>query len=83
MVCFHANSFATQWTDEEKNWFIASNVFLVTDWATTRNISKRYHEGYHEKNKFLGKYPSTERVNRHFVSALILNYLMNLVFITL
>jgi hypothetical protein len=54
------------WTDEEQNWAIAATVFSLADWATSRNMTKRYNEGYYEQNPFLGKHPSTAHMDRHF-----------------
>jgi len=66
----------SEWTDEKKNWFIASNVAILADWTTTRNLTRRYDEGFYETNKILGKYPSTDKVNGYFVGVLGLNYLL-------
>jgi hypothetical protein len=62
------------WTGEEKAWLGTAVVFTVTDWATTRNLSRRYNEGYYENNPILGKHPSTGRVDLYFVSAGLLGY---------
>jgi hypothetical protein len=62
------------WTGEEKAWLGTAVAFTVTDWATTRNLSRRYNEGYYENNPILGKHPSTGRVDLYFVSAGLLGY---------
>lgn len=62
------------WTQEQKNWYIASNVMLALDWGTTRDISKRRE--YTEVNPFLDKNPSTSRVNNYFLGYFIANYLI-------
>ena len=62
------------WTQEQKNWYIASNVMLALDWGTTRDISK--NREYTEVNPLLGKYPSTSRVNNYFLGYFIANYLI-------
>jgi hypothetical protein len=63
------------WTQEQKNWYIAANVLILADWATTRNMSKRYDEGYHESNTlFLNKHPSSGRIDGHFLTVLAANY---------
>lgn len=62
------------WTQEQKNWYIASNVMLALDWGTTRDISK--NREYTEVNPFLGKNPSTSRVNNYFLGYFITNYLI-------
>jgi hypothetical protein len=57
---------AREWTDEEKAWAVASTVFTIADWATTRDLTRRYNQGYYEHNPVLGKYPSTGRVDTYF-----------------
>lgn len=42
----------------------------VLDWGTTYNLSKRYDEGYWEKNPIMGKHPSSQRVNNYFMIAI-------------
>jgi hypothetical protein len=64
------------WTGEEKAWLGTAAAFTVTDWATTRNLSRRYNEGYYENNPILGKNPSTDRVDLYFVSAGLLGYVI-------
>ena len=62
------------WTDDEQRMFVASNIAIVADWATTRDISRRYDEGYYEKNIILGPYPSKDRVDLYFIGLLAANY---------
>ena len=62
------------WSTDEQRMFVAANIAIVADWATTRNMSGRYNEGYYEKNKILGPYPSRDRVDLYFVGMLISNY---------
>jgi len=62
------------WTQEQRNWLIASNVAMLGDWATTRNMTRRYSEGYWERNPILGRHPTTQRVDLHFASWMIANY---------
>ena len=62
------------WTPEEKAWLGTAAAFTVTDWATTRDLSRRYNEGYYENNPILGKRPSTGRVDLYFISAGLLGY---------
>lgn len=54
------------WTTEEQAWGYAAGAMLLGDWITTRNMTKRYNEGYYEHNPFLGRHPTTAQVNRHF-----------------
>ena len=62
------------WTGEEKAWLGTAAAVTVADWATTRDLSRRYNEGYYENNPILGKHPSTGRVDLYFVSAGLLGY---------
>lgn len=62
------------WTGEEKAWLGTAAAFTVADWATTRDLSRRYREGYYENNPVLGKHPSTGRVDLYFVSAGLIGY---------
>ena len=62
------------WTGEEKAWLGTAAAFTVADWATTRNLTRRYNEGYYENNPILGKHPSTGRVDLYFVTAGLLGY---------
>lgn len=64
------------WTTEEKAWLGIAAAFTVADWATTRDLSRRYNEGYYENNPILGKHPSTGRVDLYFVSAGAIGYLI-------
>jgi hypothetical protein len=64
------------WTGEEKAWLGTAAAFTVADWATTRDLSRRYREGYYENNPILGKNPSTGRVDLYFVSAGLLGYVI-------
>ena len=62
------------WTGEEKAWLGTAVAFTVADWATTRDLSRRYNEGYYENNPVLGKHPSTGRVDLYFVTAGLIGY---------
>jgi hypothetical protein len=62
------------WTEEQRKWYAASVVVTVADWATTRDMTRRYHEGYYEKNPIMGRYPSRQRVDQHFLTVLVANY---------
>ena len=60
------NASARDWTEDEKLWAVAATVFTVGDWATTRDMTRRYNQGYYEHNPLLGKYPSTGHVDAYF-----------------
>jgi hypothetical protein len=64
----------SDWTPEQRNWYVASNVAIMADWSTTRDLSRRYHEGYHEINPVLGRRPSTSEVDQYFIGAIIAHY---------
>ena len=70
----HAHAQWSTWTDDEQRMFVASNIAIVADWATTRDITRRYDEGYYEKNMILGPYPSKDRVDLYFIGLLVSNY---------
>jgi hypothetical protein len=62
----HAES--REWTADEKAWGVATGVLLLGDWATTRNMTHRYDEDYHENNPLLGRRPTANRVNLYFLT---------------
>lgn len=64
------------WTNEQQKWFIAANVVTLADWATTRDMARRYHEGYKELNPILGKHPNITQVDRYFATGMVLNYFL-------
>jgi hypothetical protein len=64
----------SNWTTEQQNWFLASNAAILGDWATTRNMTRRYAEGYYERNPLLGRHPTTQAVDLHFVTWMVANY---------
>lgn len=64
------------WTQEERAWGYAAGAMLLGDWLTSRNMTKRYNEGYYERNPFLGSHPTTAQVNRHFMISVPLIFLI-------
>ena len=70
--------FATSIEYQEK---VSTTFLIVTDWATTRNMSKRYNEGYRETGyvmtKLYGTQPSTREVDTYFVGRLLLHYFIS------
>ena len=74
-LCLFANSIsAEEWNKDKKALFIASNIAIIADWATTTNLTGRYSEGYYETNKILGKTPNKEAVHLYMIARLISNY---------
>ena len=76
MFCSAVNAGWEDWTAEQKKWYVASNIMLVADWTTTRDLTRRYDEGYRELNPVLGSRPSTQKVDLYFVSYLIGHYFL-------
>ena len=62
------------WDQETKTMFVASSIAITADWATTRNMTSRYDEGYYELNTILGPYPSRDRVDAYMIGMLVTNY---------
>jgi hypothetical protein len=76
LVLFSTTTLADNraWSGEEKAWLGTAAAFTVADWATTRDLSRRYREGYYENNPILSKHPSTGRVDLYFVGAGLIGY---------
>lgn len=75
-LCWGSASANDEWTKEQKNWYIASNVAIIADWATTRNMTRRYDEGFTERNFILGDRPSLQRLDLYFTGYLIGHYFL-------
>ena len=54
------------WSESEKTWGVVTANLLLLDYATTRDMTHRYNEGYYEHNPLLGRQPSASRVDLHF-----------------
>ena len=74
LLSFNVNAGWEDWTPEQRRWYVASNVLLVADWGTTRDMTRRYNEGYRELNPILGSRPSTDKLDLYFVTVLIGHY---------
>ena len=79
LVCLLLSSVAhaesREWSSEEKLWGATAGVLLLSDWATTNNMTHRYNQGYYERNPLLGPHPTAAQVNLHFLIATPLIYL--------
>ena len=65
------------WSESEKTWGIVTANLLLADYATTRDMTHRYNEGYYEKfNPFIGRHPSTGTVDLYFVTAGLATWLI-------
>ncbi len=64
------------WSDSDRKLFVASQVAITADWATTRYGARRRDDlpGLHETNLILGPYPSVSRIDLYFVTMLVSNY---------
>ncbi len=64
------------WSDSDRTLFVASQIAITADWATTRYGVRNRHNlpGLHETNLILGPYPSTNRLDLYFVIMLASNY---------
>lgn len=67
---------AREWTEEEYAWGAAALLFTAGDWATTRNMTRRYNQGYYEQNVILGKHPTTGQVDRYFAISIPVVFLL-------
>jgi hypothetical protein len=68
LVSVNVYADSREWTKEEKLWGATAGVLLAADWATTRNMTHRYNEGYYERNPLLSRQPSTNAVNLYFLA---------------
>jgi len=69
---------SAQARDWSENSFRALSVLTMTaDWRQTRWMTKNYDKGYTEKNKFLGRRPTTHEVDRYFTMLVVRHYLIN------
>lgn len=71
----HASPFEG-WTDEEKAWFVASEVSQILDYQTTRNVlyQKPKWKNYYEVNPLLGRHPSQGKLNIAEVATIVGDY---------
>lgn len=75
LLSLNCNAEWEQWSDFDKKLFMASELAMVADWATTRYGAKHnFPNGTYETNIVLGRYPSTDRVDLYFVGLLVSNY---------
>lgn len=57
--------------DSKINWYqVSANTLLVADWLQTRNITD--DPAYSESNNMLGAYPTTNEVDRYFITSIVL-----------
>lgn len=63
---------ADQWDNEDLTLTTIFTIATIIDWGQTRDISKKQKKGYYEKsNIYLGKYPSTNKVDTYMPLAII------------
>ena len=65
----------SDWSGDTQAMFVASNLAIVADWATTRyGVSHDFPNNTYETNPILGRYPSRDRVDLYMIGILISNY---------
>lgn len=74
LLAFLPSVVMAQWTDEQKTLAVVSAVALVIDYGQTRSIAVT--EGLYERNPMLPRHPTIQQVNRHFVLAPLVAYLV-------
>jgi hypothetical protein len=77
ILCFIitiSSAFADEWVPADKYREAAFMTLHTVDWLQTRTISK--HEYYYEQNIYLGKHPSTGKVDKYFAATAIAHYLI-------
>jgi hypothetical protein len=64
------------WSDTDKKLFVASQIAITADWATTRYGSRHFDSmsSNRESNILLGLEPSTKKVDLYFIGLLATNY---------
>ena len=63
------------WSRDTQALFVASNVAIVADWATTRyGVTHGFPNNTYETNPILGRYPSRDRVDLYMIGILVSNY---------
>jgi hypothetical protein len=75
LLSLGAHAETRPWTTEEKTWGAVAGTLLLADWSTTQNMSRRYNEGYYERNPLLGRHPSSNTINLYFLIATPLIFL--------
>jgi hypothetical protein len=68
LLSLNAHATSQEWTSDEKFWGVTTGVLLLGDWATTRDMTHRYNENYHENNPLLGRHPTANTVNLYFLA---------------
>ena len=56
------------WTKEDTARQVAFTAVTCMDWLQTKEIAR--NPNYYETNKYLGKYPSQDRVNTYFATGI-------------
>lgn len=78
LFCIALSALAQNSEKEER---LITAFVIITDWATTRDMSKRYDEGYYETGyvltKMYGIYPKTNQVDSYFLARLFLHYFIS------
>ena len=63
------------WDTDTKTMFVASQLAIAADWATTRDgVRNGFARNTHETNSILGRYPHKDRVDAYMLTLMISNY---------
>ena len=67
--------------ENEKAEMLAGAIVIIGDWATTRDMSHRYSEGYSERGFLItsiyGTHPKTRQIDLYFIGRLAVHYAMH------
>lgn len=73
-VVFGAPSHADDsWTNADIGRQVAVEVLLIADWGQSRYGAQDPKQRYEEKNQWLGNHPTTQEVDRYFISWLVIH----------
>ena len=78
LISSSANAACSMLSEEDRKWFIASNVAIFADWQTTRDLARRTNEGYREigpiAKQLIGSQPTLARVDAFVAARFLVNY---------
>jgi hypothetical protein len=78
LLCGSANASCLPLNENDQKWFIASNVAILADWATTRDMVRQKDKGYEEvgpiARKVIGAHPTGGQIDAYMLTRLAANY---------
>ena len=70
LLFFTTAAHSQEWNQQEKQLGAITTVAYILDWKTTRDMTKRYDEGFYEKGLIVrtlfGSRPSTNEIDMYF-----------------